>query len=126
MEINPKISNLLRDLATAEGRSEEEVLEEALVSYLQRFSTLGDEPNIGSDVYEIYVDSPEVDPPRVRRYLVSRSAASPEDRPRDGFLALIDRMSSRFDLDEDEAMRIAVEEQHAFRRESANHERTER
>ncbi len=40
-------------------------------------------------------------------------SASPRD---DGFLALLDRMSSRFDLDEDEAMRLAVEEQHAFRR----------
>ncbi len=35
----------------------------------------------------------------------------------DGFFALLGRMSNRFDLDEGDAERIAVEEQHAWRRE---------
>jgi archaellum biogenesis protein FlaJ (TadC family) len=34
------------------------------------------------------------------------------------FEELLDRMSSRFDLDEDEAMKIAYEELHAMRREN--------
>ncbi len=52
--------------------------------------------------------------------LLASGTSAAANRPRDGFLALIDRMSSRFDLDDpDEAMRIAVEEQHAFRRKRA-------
>jgi predicted transcriptional regulator len=42
----------------------------------------------------------------------------------DEFQDLLDRMSSRFDLDEDEAMRLAVEEQKAIRRERSGSERT--
>lgn len=100
MEISPKIANLVRDIASTEGRSEEEILEEAVIRYLdmrRASGTTGD------------TEVPE---------WMARSPQDTEERPRDGFLALIDRMASRFDLDDpDEAMRIAVEEQHAFRRE---------
>ena len=57
------------------------------------------EPGIGREIGEISV------------------GRSDEALPHDQFLSLIARMSSRFDLDEDEAMRVAVEEQRAFRRE---------
>ncbi len=45
----------------------------------------------------------------VRRYLERSDPGRFEE--------LLDRMSSRFDLDEDEAMKIAYEELHAMRRE---------
>ncbi len=100
MEINPRIANLVRDIASAEGRSEDEVLEEAVARYL--------------GMRRASKDSGDIEVPE----WVASSLEDTEDRPRDGFLALIDRISSRFDLDDpDEAMRIAVEEQHAFRRE---------
>ena len=91
MEISPRIANLLRDIARAEGRSEEEVLGDALALYQKR------EPK-----------------PRSYEQLAE-------------FQAFLNRMSSRFDLeDEDEAMRIAIEEQNAFRRERSESERTGR
>jgi hypothetical protein len=91
VEISPKIANLLRDIARAEGRSEEEVLGDALALYQGR------EPK-----------------PRSYEQLAE-------------FQAFLNRMSSRFDLeDEDEAMRIAIEEQNAFRRERSESERTGR
>lgn len=100
MEISPRIANLVRDIASAEGRSEEEVLDEAVARYLSMRRAGG----VSGDI-----EVPE---------WVAGSLEDAEERPRDGFLALIDRMSSRFDLDDpDEAMMIAVEEQHAFRRE---------
>lgn len=100
MEISPRIANLLRDIANAQGRSEEEILEEAVARYLGMLRA-------GGESRDIYVPD-----------WVTSSPEDAEERPRDGFLALIDRMSSRFDLDDpDEAIRIAVEEQHAFRRE---------
>jgi hypothetical protein len=106
VEISARLLRVIRDLAEAQGRGESEVLEEAVVRYLQELGVEA-EPDIGRPIGEIY-------------------AESPGDHPRDPFLALIDRMSSRFALDEDEAMRIAVEEQHAFRQESAEREGAER
>ncbi|MDP9409076.1 MAG: hypothetical protein M3Q49_06785 [Actinomycetota bacterium] len=108
MEINPKIANLVRDIASTEGRSEEEVLEEAVARYLGMRRAGRGSGDI--EVPEWIASSPE----------------NTKEYPRDGFLALIDRMSSRFDLDDpDEAMRIAVQEQHAFRRERAERKREE-
>jgi hypothetical protein len=100
VEISQRIANLLRDIASARGRSEEEVLDEALVLYLRHFESES-EPDIGRPVRH-------------------------EGEPLDPFLELISRMRARFDLDEEEAMRIAVEEQHAFRRERAEREGAER
>jgi hypothetical protein len=111
VEIGPKHANLLRDIARARGLSEEEVLEEALLLYLE--SSKRATSIEGSD---------DVD---VAAWVNERTAAT-EERPPDGFLALLDRMHDRFGLDEDEAMRIAVEEQHAFRRERAAREQAER
>ncbi len=73
-EIDGKLLAEIRRLAEAQGRSEREVLEEALRRYLER----GD--------------------PRC-------------------FEELLGKMSSRFDLGEVEAERIAYEELHAMRRE---------
>lgn len=100
MEISPKIANLLRDIARAQGRSEEEVLDEALAFYLRYFNP-GDEPDIGKEVGEVYVDAPE-------------------DRPA-SFAELFERVD-RWQrergvepLSDEEAMRLAVEEQHTWR-----------
>ncbi len=73
-EIDEKLLAEIRRLAQEQGRSERELLDEAVRRYLER-----------SD-------------PRC-------------------FEELLTKMSSRFDLDEDEAERIAYEELHAMRRE---------
>lgn len=52
----------------------------------------------------------------LRRYLQSDEA----QRGRDSIRALMDRVSARFDLTEDQAMRIANEELHAMRAERKN------
>jgi hypothetical protein len=104
VEIGPENANLLRDIARARGRSVEEVLEEALLLYLDS-SKRAEEPGTG-------IGRP------IRRERVRPTEPRGGGRD-DGFLALLDRMHDRFGLDEDEAMRIAVEEQHAFRRERA-------
>ena len=71
MEISTRIANLLRDIARAEGRSEEEVLDDALALY--------------------------------QRWVPEHHSAEQFAE----FQAFLNQMSSRFDLDEDEAMRIA-------------------
>lgn len=73
-EIDEKLLAEIRRLAGEQGRSEGELLDEAVRRYLER------------------------------------------SNPR-RFEELLERMSSRFDLDEDEAERIAYEELHAMRRE---------
>ncbi len=77
-EISRELLEAVRQLVRAQGRSEREIMDEA-----------------------------------VRDYLASlRRGRHEEDFP-----ALLDRMSSRFDLDEDEALELANEELHALRRE---------
>lgn len=110
VEISEELTNLVRDIAEAEGRSVSEVLEEAVVRYLDTGGASRGERLSDVDVAAWVSDRPE----------------GTEGRPRDGFLALLDRMASRFDLEEGEAMRIAVEEQHASRRDRAESERAER
>lgn len=73
-EIDETLLGQLRELASEQGRSERELLDEAVMSYLQRS-----------------------DPRR--------------------FEELLERMTSRFELTDEEAMRIADEELHAMRRE---------
>lgn len=73
-EIDSKLLSEIRKLAEEQGRSERELLDEALRHYLKRS-----------------------DPRR--------------------FEELLEKMSSRFDLDEAEAERIAYEELYASRRE---------
>lgn len=109
MEINPEIANLVGEIARAEGRSEGEVLNDALMLYL-RFRESEEAPDLGRPI---------------RR--TQRQVPQPRDHGlNDEFQALLYRMSSRFDLDEDEAMSIALEEQRAFRRERSESERTRR
>ena len=108
IEIGGRLVPLLLRLARRQGREPDEIKEEALLRYV-RWLGLDEEldPDIGRQIGEVYVESPDEPTPA-----------------RDGFLALLDRMSSRFDLDDpDEAMRIAVEEQHAFRSERAERQR---
>lgn len=73
-EIDERLLAQLRELASEQGRSERELLDEAVMSYLQRS-----------------------DPRR--------------------FEELLERMSSRFELTDEEAQRVANEELHAMRRE---------
>jgi hypothetical protein len=93
-EISSELLRAVRQLARRQGRAESEVVDEAVLRYLD---------------FVLYWQSGEAE--------AERRAS------RDDFRALLDRMSSRFDLDPDEAMRIAVEEQHAFRQERAERER---
>lgn len=82
-EISLELLEAVRRVASSQGRSEREILDDA-----------------------------------VRGYVAAFRGADPADA--EDFRALLDRMSSRFgDLDEDEAMRIAMREQRAFRRERA-------
>lgn len=99
VEISARLLQVIRPLAEAQGRGESEVLEEAVVRYLQELG-IEREANIGKETDREYTE-PLEDP----------------YRPRDPFLVLLDRMRSRFELDPDEALQIAVEEQHAARRE---------
>jgi hypothetical protein len=90
VEISTRIANLLRDIARAEGRSEEEVLNDAVALY--------------------------------QRWVPEHHSAEQFAE----FQAFLDQISSRFDLGEDEAMRMAIEEQNSFRRERSESERNGR
>jgi hypothetical protein len=98
VEISARLLQLISSIARQQGRAEEEVLEEAVVRYLREMGV--EDADIGRQIGEIYAE-PLEDP----------------YRSRDPFLALLGRMRSRFELDPDEAMQIAVREQHAARQE---------
>jgi hypothetical protein len=111
-KIDAELLEGMRRLAEHRGVSVEKLLEEAVAVYLA--STPGWD-DVASEALGARVGEIEITPR--------------ESSPRDPFLALLDRMSGRFDLDEDEAERIAVEEQHAWRRErreQSDRERAER
>ena len=102
-EIDAGLLRAVRELAEKQGRPEGAVIEEAVASYLaQRYPGTAwariAHDNFGVDIAAIRVEPSE----------------DPERPPLPYFL---DRMSRRFDLEENEAMRAAVEEQHAFRAE---------
>jgi hypothetical protein len=101
IEMVGRLVPLLLRISREEGRAPDKVLEEAFLLYLRARGVELDS-DIGRPLREIYVEPPE---------------------ERDDFLTLLDRMSSRFDLDPDEAMQIAVEEQKAFRKERVERER---
>jgi hypothetical protein len=103
IEIGGRLVPILLRLAQEQDRTPEEIMQEALVRYLHE-QGIETGPNIGKPIEEIY-------------------AEPPKDAPSNPLPGLLDRMSSRFDLDEDEAMRIAVEEQHAFRAEHSELQR---
>jgi hypothetical protein len=112
-EINSELLRLVRNVAKAQGRPESDIMDDAVASYL--------------DALDYLRELGEASTWPAARAQAELLRSREEDRSRDGFLALLDRMSSRFDLDDpDEAMRIAVEEQHAFRRERAERERAKR
>ncbi len=108
--LNARLLRILRHLADEQGRPESAILEDAVVRYLRELGVEEDDLDIGRPIRRVRIGPVE----------------EPSPPPLDPFLALLDRMSSRFDLDEDEAMRIAVEEQQAFRRERSEREGTER
>lgn len=102
-EINAELLRVVRLEAERQGRPEAAVLEEAVVAYLSARYPGTSWEEIASEALGANVAEVHIGPSR--------------DRPRGPLPALLNRMSSRFDLDEDEAMRMAVEEQHAFREE---------
>ena len=106
VEISARLLQLISNIARQQGRAEEEVLEEAVVRYLREMGA--EDSDIGREIGESYVEPAE----------------GPYRSPGDPFLALLGRMRCRFDLDPDEAMQIAVREQHAARQE--RRERAER
>ena len=87
--IDEELLEAVRKLAAEQGRDEREVIEEALRRYL---------------------DAPPAS-------LVEALRREQEQKRERGFMALLDRMSSRFDLDEDEAMELATAEIRAMREE---------
>lgn len=89
LEIDDNLLETVRKMAAEQGRDEREVIEEALRRYLEAPS-----------------DS-----------LVEPLRREQEQRRERGFMELLDRMSSRFDLDEDEAMDLATAEIRAMREE---------
>ena len=107
IEISARLLQLISNIARQQGRAEEVVLEEAVVRYLREMGI--NDADIGREIGEIYVEPPLEGP--------FRSRGAP-------FLDLLSRMRRRFDLDPDEAMQIAVREQHAARQE--RRERAER
>ena len=127
MEIGPRNANLLRDIASARGLSVEEVLNEVLVFYLRFYDQVGE-----SGLPEPRPPEPSLPEPGLPEPNLGPSTAETyralfgwmDDAERRRFSALLDRMASRFDFeDPDEAMRIAIEEQRAFRSERADRER---
>lgn len=105
IEIGGRLAPLLLRLAREQGRDPNEITAEALELYLRGLG-INTGPDLGLEIKEIYVPGP-----------------GEEFRPREPLPLLLDRISSRFDLDEDEAMRVAVEEQHAFREERSERQR---
>ncbi len=97
VEISARLLQLISNIARQQGRAEEAVLEEAVLHYLREMGI--DAPDVGEAIGRIYVEPLE----------------GPFRSPDDPFLALLSRMRSRLDLDSDEAMQIAVREQHAAR-----------
>jgi hypothetical protein len=89
LEIDDGLLEAVRKAAAEQGRDEREVIEEALRRYLEAPS----------------------DP------LVESLRREQEQRRERRFMELLDRMSSRFDLDEDEAMNLATAEIRAMREE---------
>ncbi|CAA9457748.1 MAG: hypothetical protein AVDCRST_MAG02-1723 [uncultured Rubrobacteraceae bacterium] len=117
-EISAELMDGARLLAERRGVPVEEVLEEAVREYLafrkEGASLLGGPtPTYMAEVQRAFD-------------LVTDRGAGEQPPPRDPFLALLDHTGSRFDLDEDEAERIAVEEQHAWRRERREQAERER
>ncbi len=88
-QIDEELLEAIRHLAAEQGRDEREVIEDALRRYL------------------------EAPPVSIVEFLRREQ----EQRQERGFMALLDRMSSRFDLDEDEAMELATAEIRAMREE---------
>lgn len=116
VEVNDRLLGLIRQLAEDQARSETEVLEEAISLYMT-FLTFrggvaglsegsppeGDSASIGKPIREVYVAGPE-----------ERSGSLEE------LFAIVDRRQRKQGVDplsEEEAMRLAVEEQRASRRE---------
>ena len=89
LEIADELLEAVRQLAAEQGRDEREVIEDALRRYL---------------------DAPPTS-------IVEALRREQEQRRERGLMALLDRMSSRFELDEDEAMDLATSEIRAMREE---------
>ncbi len=89
LEIDDGLLEAVRRRAAEQDRDEREVIEEALRRYL---------------------DAPPAS-------VVESLRREQELRREHGFMALLDRMNSRFDLDEDEAMDLATSEIRAMREE---------
>ena len=89
LQIDDELLEAVRERASEQDRDEREVIEEAIRRYL---------------------DAPPASP-------VESLRREQELRRERGFMALLDRMNSRFDLDEDEAMDLATSEIRAMREE---------
>jgi hypothetical protein len=113
-EIDAVLLAAVREAAEGQGRAESELLEEAVVAYLSFLaardafmvrSPEADTADIGRPIEEIYVDPP-ADPSTWRPRTVPQLL---------GLVERWQRSNGVEPLSDDEAMRLAVEEQHAMR-----------
>lgn len=106
VEINERLLQVIRQLAEEMGRSEEDVMETAVLFYMQSLRMLSgslkpDFADIGAPIREFYLEEP---PARSLEELFARAARWQQER---GVEPLSDK----------EAMELANEELHAMRRE---------
>lgn len=94
IEIGGRLAPALLRFAREQGRDPDDVAAEALERYL-RERDVETGPSLGASLGDLFGRHDDPLPP------------------------LLARMDRRFDLDEDKAMRVAVEEQHAHRAERA-------
>lgn len=106
VEINERLLRTIHQLAEELGRSEEEIMETAVLFYVQSLRMLSgslnpDSAGIGAEIREIYVEEP---PARSLEELFSGAERW-------------QRKQGVESLSEEEAMELANEELHAMRRE---------
>lgn len=125
VEINDRLLGLIRQLAEDQARSETEVLEEAVSLYMTFLAFRGevaglsegsppegDSASIGRPIREVYISAPQE-----------------HQRSLEDLFRYIDREQRERGvepLSEEEAMRLAVEEQRALRRETGRRARVGR
>lgn len=125
VEINDRLLGLIRQLAEDQARSETEVLEEAVSLYMTFLAFRGevaglsegsppegDSASIGRPIREVYISAPQ------------EHLRSLEDLFR--YIDREQRERGVEPLSEEEAMRLAVEEQRALRRETGRRARVGR
>ena len=122
VEINDWLLRMIRQLAEDQDRSPTEVLEEALSLYMTFLAFRGEVAGLSEG------SPPEGDSASIGKPIREGYIAGPEERPGslEELFAIVDRRQREQGvepLSEEEAMRLAVEEQRALRRETGRRTR---